>query len=357
MGYAVYHVQKGSGSAGGLGHHIDRTPGKEHLYKHADSKKIELNQHFQLNKYTKLPLYSAIKERIKDGYKVKGKDGEIKTIRKDAKKYLAHMLTGSHEDMHRICGDKEKKKAWIQKNYDFISKKYGAKNIVRFELHMDEHTPHIHCITVPLTEDGRLSAKELVGNNKSLQETQDLYAEYMKEFNLDRGKRGSKTKRTTVKEYYSALERAQNVEIKDKPKTIKIDKPSRFSNLTEWTEEVNKQINDLLVEQQAKKVRTGAYFKASELLMLNKDRIGKDEIKVLNGEIEALNGEIKTQNTEWIKKANKAVDKRLYETLDVVNRKLAEDKIPYKAVATANGEHIGISIEPIENLKSKNFGV
>ena len=40
----------------------------------------------------------------------------------------------------------------------------GEENITRFAVHLDEKTPHIHCVFVPITEDGRLSAGDWVGN-------------------------------------------------------------------------------------------------------------------------------------------------------------------------------------------------
>ena len=54
-------------------------------------------------------------------------------------------------------------------------------------LHRDEKTPHLHVVTVNLTKDGRLSAKEILGNPKAMQERQDRYAEQMKSFGLERG--------------------------------------------------------------------------------------------------------------------------------------------------------------------------
>ncbi len=33
---------------------------------------------------------------------------------------------------------------------------------------MDEKTPHLHVVFVPLTQDNRLSAKEIIGNRKKL---------------------------------------------------------------------------------------------------------------------------------------------------------------------------------------------
>ncbi len=34
-------------------------------------------------------------------------------------------------------------------------------------IHMDEGTPHMHVVFVPLTADKRLSAKDIIGNRKS----------------------------------------------------------------------------------------------------------------------------------------------------------------------------------------------
>ncbi len=198
MGFAVYHVQKGSGSGSGLGHHIDRTEGKEHLYPHADPSKTSRNWSLDV-KYQGTPLTQAINSRIQEGYKGNA------TIRKDAVKYLTHVLTGSHDDMKAIFKNKETAEAWIRENYNFMIENFGAENIVRFTLHLDEKTPHIHCVTVPLTSDGRLSAKEMVGNNKRLQQMQDQYADRMKQFNLQRGVRGTTAKHKDVKVYYSEI--------------------------------------------------------------------------------------------------------------------------------------------------------
>ena len=54
---------------------------------------------------------------------------------------------------------------------------------------MDEKTPHMHYGVVPITDDGRLSAKEVVGNKKALTEFQDRFNEHVKQrgYNLERG--------------------------------------------------------------------------------------------------------------------------------------------------------------------------
>ena len=51
---------------------------------------------------------------------------------------------------------------WAKQSQKLAEDMFGKENIVRFTLHMDERTPHIHCVFVPITEDGRLSAKEIL---------------------------------------------------------------------------------------------------------------------------------------------------------------------------------------------------
>ncbi len=65
---------------------------------------------------------------------------------------------------------------------------------------MDEKTPHMHLSFVPLTEDGRLSAKEIIGNKKKLTKWQDAYWEHMvKRFpELERGVSASETGRDYI---------------------------------------------------------------------------------------------------------------------------------------------------------------
>ena len=206
MAYAIYHGSKGKGSGSGIGNHIDRIKGKEHTYKHADPLKKHLNLKFKVpNGRESMPLNKAIAERISEGYSGKRK------IRSDAKKFMSHVLTGSHEAMLEIFANEQKKKKWISANYQFMLDEFGENNLVRFDLHLDEKTPHIHAITVPLTDDGRLSAKEVMGNKGILQARQDKYAEIMKPFNLERGIKGTGIKHENANEYYKRIAKAGEI--------------------------------------------------------------------------------------------------------------------------------------------------
>lgn len=204
MGYAIFHGSKGKGSGGGLGYHIDRTEGKEYTYQHSDPERKHLNHNFPVYQgRDKLPLNQAIKERISEGYNGK------RAIRNDAVKYMTQVYTGSHERMKEIFADKELKAKWLDENKKFAAEEFGAKNIVRFTLHLDEKTPHLHAVVVPLTSDGRLSAKEIMGNKKAMQLRQDRYAEAMKPFGLERGIKGTAIKHENASDYYKRISEAQ----------------------------------------------------------------------------------------------------------------------------------------------------
>ena len=54
-------------------------------------------------------------------------------------------------------------------------------------MHRDEKTLHIHCVFVPITEDGRLSAKDYVDGKARLRHYQDAYGQAMQPLGLARG--------------------------------------------------------------------------------------------------------------------------------------------------------------------------
>lgn len=203
MGYAVFHATKGSGAGGKLGAHIDRDQSQAQTFKSADPERKHLNVDLLNDGFSMMKLSKAIDEKIKQGYKGK------KAIRKDAVKFLPMVMTGSHKEMKEIFADKIKADEWVRANYHFACKEFGAENIVRATLHLDEKTPHLHIVAVPLTKDGRLSAKEVFGDIKALSERQDRYAEAMKPFGLERGVKGSKSVHTSEGWYIGKQKEAE----------------------------------------------------------------------------------------------------------------------------------------------------
>ena len=118
--------------------------------------------------------------------------------RKDSTRFVDTLITASPE----FFKGKSPKEiaAYFQRAADFLIDRVGRENIVSAVVHMDEKTPHLHLIFVPLTKDNRLCAKEIIGNRANLTKWQDDFHAHMVEKypDLERGESASKTGRKHI---------------------------------------------------------------------------------------------------------------------------------------------------------------
>lgn len=118
--------------------------------------------------------------------------------RSDSVRLVEALVTASPEFFQ---GKKKAEiKAFFQEAVTFIQRHQDPKTIVSAAVHLDEKTPHMHLSFVPLTEDGRLCAKEILGNRKKMTWWQDQFWEHMvrKYPDLERGESASKTGRDHI---------------------------------------------------------------------------------------------------------------------------------------------------------------
>ena len=116
--------------------------------------------------------------------------------RKDSVRLVETLITASPEFFQ---GKSQKEiRGYFERALEFMKTKQDPDTFVSAVVHMDEKTPHMHLCFVPITEDGRLSAKDIVGNKKKLTQWQDEYWSYMvkKYPDLERGESASETGRT-----------------------------------------------------------------------------------------------------------------------------------------------------------------
>ena len=118
--------------------------------------------------------------------------------RKDSTRFVDTLITASPE-FFKGKSSKEVQ-AFFQRAGDFLIDRVGRQNIISAVVHMDEKTPHLHLTFVPLTEDNRLCAKEILGNKANLTKWQDDFYAYMAEKypDLERGESASKTGRKHI---------------------------------------------------------------------------------------------------------------------------------------------------------------
>ena len=115
-------------------------------------------------------------------------------VRKDSVKFVDTLVTVSPEF---VQAHEAEMKEYFTRAFEFLKDRIGEDNIISAVVHMDEKTPHLHLCFVPLTRDGRLSAKEILGNKKSMIRWQDDFYAYMAERwpELERGSPAVETKR------------------------------------------------------------------------------------------------------------------------------------------------------------------
>lgn len=175
-----------AGPAGALEAHHERTKEKYASNPDIDMSKSKYNFHIvqPTQKYRK-----EIDSRIKAA--------GCKT-RKDSTMFVDTIITASPE----FFKDRDRKEiqTYFTEAVAFMEKKIGRGNIFSAVVHMDEKTPHLHLCFTPITEDGRLSAKEILGNRAQLSKWQDEFHAHMKkQFPiLKRGESALVTKRKHI---------------------------------------------------------------------------------------------------------------------------------------------------------------
>lgn len=128
------------------------------------------------------------------------------------------LVLTSNKDFFRFLSD-EDKKIWVSENIKFLEQEFGD-NCIYACLHLDETTPHIHALILPLFYNENKNRNELRSNMyfdgaEKLKDYQTKYADHMsKRFNnLIRGIRGSKAEHIDIKTYYSMINKS--LDIKD----------------------------------------------------------------------------------------------------------------------------------------------
>ena len=83
--------------------------------------------------------------------------------------------------------DYETREKYFRDSLHFFQRRYGKENVMYCQCHLDESNPHIHIGVVPITSDGRLSAKVLFCP-KTLEQLQtDFHHEVAQHYGLERG--------------------------------------------------------------------------------------------------------------------------------------------------------------------------
>lgn len=180
MSYSIIRVEKIKSSVNttGIQKHVQR---ENNNYSNEDIQQELTQENYDLVNEEPINFNDEIEKKIEERYTVN------RAIRKDAVKHIDGIVTTDKDYFDDLT--LEQTRDYFNDSLDFIKDEYGEDNILYATVHMDEATPHMHFGVVPITDDGRLSAKQMLGNKKAFTDFQNRYNEHMncKGYNLERG--------------------------------------------------------------------------------------------------------------------------------------------------------------------------
>lgn len=105
--------------------------------------------------------------------------------------------------------------AWAKESVDWLKDTFGEENVLSAVLHLDETTPHIHAVIIPIDERNRLCAFSFTGKKSQMRQMQTTYASRVKRFGLERGEEYSVGSLTSgdIKQFYGRVEKIMHSEM------------------------------------------------------------------------------------------------------------------------------------------------
>lgn len=179
VGYAVVHMMKiKSGAVGGIQSHNNR--------EHEPKTNPDVDMSRSEDNYDLISC-DNYKRSIKE--KMSNLVESSRAVRKDAVVVCNFIVTSDNETMDALGADRQRE--FFQDSVKWFSDRYGADRVLNATVHMDETTPHLHIGVVPITQDGRLSAKAIFTKTEMKAIQTEFARDVGEKYGLERGVEGS----------------------------------------------------------------------------------------------------------------------------------------------------------------------
>lgn len=179
VGYAVVHMMKiKSGAVGGIQSHNNR--------EHEPKTNPDVDMSRSGDNYDLIPC-DNYKRSIKE--KLSNLVESSRAVRKDAVVVCNFIVTSDNETMDALGADRQRE--FFQDSVKWFSDRYGADRVLNATVHMDETTPHLHIGVMPITQDGRLSAKAIFTKTEMKAIQTEFARDVGEKYGLERGVEGS----------------------------------------------------------------------------------------------------------------------------------------------------------------------
>ena len=150
MSYLVLHMDKFKKEAiRGIQSH-NRRERESHSNPDIDYDRSAAN--YELHEVASSNYAEAIQNRIDDLLLVKA-------VRKDAVRMCGLIVTSDKAFFDGLTPEETRR--FFEESKAFLTEFVGAENVISAMVHMDEKTPHMHFLHVPVTPDGRLNANKI----------------------------------------------------------------------------------------------------------------------------------------------------------------------------------------------------
>lgn len=318
MSYCVARMEKmKSDNLVGIGNHNQRRF-SNHSNKDIDVSKSHLN-------YDILDKVKSYKTDI-EGY-INANKSSKRAVRKDAVLVCEWIIT-SDSDFFESMSPADTRE-YFQTAIDFFAERYGSKNLMYAQVHLDERTPHMHLGIVPFDKDNKLTAKTMF-DREALQDIQNELPLYMNErgFKVERGRAGSEAKHLTVQEY------------KDVQKEIK--------KQSEVLDGVKKELESVKNVTRTKNFLDELDSKSKKTLLGNDVKISQEDYQELKEQL--LGADKSLLEMDKLKQHNQKLSRSIYDLRDELdNSKAYADRLYDKNHALKEQiEHLDSSLGDFE---------
>ena len=310
MSYAIIRNEKltRTEAKGSYVHNERRTRG--HTNKDIDSEKTHLNYYLKKNELSYIKEFDRLK-----------KENNLQGHIRSNSIIMCEMLFTSDKEFFDKIGEKETKR-YFEESYNFICnyKNLGEKNIISAVVHLDEGTPHMHLIYIPVihTKDkerkeiDKICCRDFWKGRDSYRQLQNAFFEYItsKGFEIERGlpveETGAKHEKIEnlkkVTNFENTKKILDNIKL-DLPKTpnindIKLIKLNREKVEDEIIKPKDKLINELYQEN----VLLHKELSKQVNLVNTAEKYQKERDKIFY-ENEQLNNQIHNMKIEYEEKA------------------------------------------------------
>ena len=301
MAFAILRTAKlkAAGNIGGLNAHLTRS--------------MEVpNADAELTRYNRRPIGTA---DLNADVQARLQEAGIAKTRKGAVLAVEHLMTASPEHFNaqvrqNATGQKElwlntdRWKSFEKASVEWLKERYGEKNVVNVTVHMDETSPHLHAVVVPIDSKGKLNCRDFLGGREKLRDMQTSFAGKVKHQGLERGIEGSKAQHQEVRHFYGQVKQFSQeprLDLKFEPLRIEVQAPEKTmlgigykQDPAQLAQMETQRINQLMWAQAQDNEKKAAESLRKLHEVAQAGKVAQQTKHVLEGKISALNGKITT---------------------------------------------------------------